>query len=172
MIASPAIHHTWLRTAVERRTALESAMHAVGIVATSNAQIERVEKEWLTLPQVECPLRHFFSDGVYYREITMPAGVFVIGHEHKTKHLNVVTKGRASVMIDGVLREIRAGEVFESGVGVRKVLLIHEEMVWSTVHVTTERDLAKLEELLITKSESHQLHMKDIEALKHLKGGT
>lgn len=120
----------------------------------SNAFIERVEENLLHLPQIGMPLTHRFAPGVYLREIFMPAGTFVIGHEHKTEHFNIVLTGRARVLVDGVVREVGAGEVFVSKPGVRKVLYILENMRWQTVHPTDETDISKLEELLIIKSPS------------------
>ena len=45
------------------------------------------------MPQVECPLKHYFAPGVYLREIFMPAGSVVIGKIHKTEHFNIIQKG-------------------------------------------------------------------------------
>lgn len=101
--------------------------------------------------QVEMPLIHRFSPGIYMREIFMPAGTFVIGHIHKTRHYNIVLSGRARVMIEGEIRDIVAPCAFESGAGVQKVLYIVESMRWLTVHAnpTDETDVVKLEESLV-----------------------
>lgn len=137
----------------------------------SLAEVETLEGTLLGNPSfkhVECPVTHTFAPGVYYREISMPKGAFIIGHCHKTEHLNVITEGRATVMFDGVVHEIVAPCVIKSGVGVRKVLYIQEDMRWATVHPTDETDLEKLEDLLITKSTAFLAHqsMKELEALK------
>lgn len=104
-----------------------------------------------------CPLTHTFSDGVYVREIFMPAGDIVVGHVHKTRHLNIITKGVALVWMNGEVTRITAPYTFESDAGVQKVLYIEEDMLWSTIHVTEETDMDKLEELLIDKEESKRL---------------
>ena len=130
-----------------------------------NAAIERLEGRLLSLPQVPMPLTHRFAPGVYLREIFMPAGTFVIGHEHKTEHFNVVLSGRARVLIDGVVTEIKAPSVFVSKPGVRKVLVIEEDMRWATVHATTETDVHRLEADLIIKSRAH-VSYHDVELLE------
>jgi hypothetical protein len=123
--------------------------------ALSPVQIEAVEKQLLELTQIDVPLVHRFAPGIYLREVTMPAGAFIIGHEHKTEHFNVVLKGKADVMMDGKIVDTIIGPcTFVSSAGVRKLLHIHEEMIWQTIHATLETDLAKLEEALIIKSES------------------
>lgn len=131
-----------------------------------NDKIERIEAELLNVPQVDMPLTHRFAPGVYLREIFMPAGTFVIGHQHNTEHFNLVIAGRASVMIEGKVHQIVAPCIFKSGMEVRKVLFIHEDMRWLTVHPTDETNLDRLEEILITKSPSFLLHEGEMKALR------
>lgn len=80
----------------------------------------------------------------------MPSGSIVIGKIHKTEHFNIIQRGCVSLISENGEREVKRGPTtFVSGVGVQKVLYIHEDTVWSTVHVTDERDLEKLETQLI-----------------------
>ncbi|HXJ71999.1 MAG TPA: hypothetical protein VNM37_04060 [Candidatus Dormibacteraeota bacterium] len=126
------------------------------------ADIERVEGELLALPQISMPLQHLFAPGVYLRIIDMPRGTFVIGHEHKTEHFNIVLAGRAHVLVDGVVTDIKAPAVFVSQAGVRKVLHIVEDMKWATVHPTAGIDdcqnIERLEDQLRIKSETFLGH--------------
>lgn len=145
-----------------------------------NAVMERAEGIMLEMPQVECPVIHHFAPGVYMREMRVPAGTIVIGHEHKTEHLNVVMSGRAVVMIDGVRHDVRAPYAVTSKPGTRKIALVLEDMVWATVHATTETDPEKLEAALITKSQTwlercardaHQLRGEVVQNRAELTGG-
>lgn len=130
-------------------------------------RIERLEASLLELPQLDIPVEHFFAPGVYMRQVRMPKDAFVIGHCHKTEHLNVVISGRATVMIDGVKHEIVGPCTFKSGVNVRKVLYIREPMIWATVHPTHETNLDRLEEELIVKSDAFLNHAaREIETLQ------
>ena len=97
----------------------------------------------------------------------MPEGTFIIGHEHKTRHFNVVLTGRAAVMMDGEVREIIAPATFVSEPGVRKILYIREDMRWQTIHPTDETDVEKLEDQLVVKSASFLKYMEDFGTLKH-----
>lgn len=108
-------------------------------------------EEWQHLPQVEMPVTHRFSPGVYIREIFMPANTVVVGYVHKTRHFNIVLTGRALVQMEGRTEEIVAPCTFESGPGVQKVLLILEDMRWQTVHANPQdcQDVATIEELLV-----------------------
>jgi hypothetical protein len=135
----------------------------------TNADIEAVEAALLAdAVPVECPHAHRFAPGVYLREIFMPAGSFIIGHEHLTKHFNVVLAGRALVMIDGVAHDIIGPCTFVSEPGVRKVLHVIEDMTWQTIHPTEETNLAKLETQLIRHSPSYDQHTIAMKELKQL----
>jgi hypothetical protein len=123
-----------------------------------NDQIELIEEQLIQLEQVECPLVHRFAPSVYVREVTMPANSFIIGHEHKTEHFNVVLTGKARVMIDGVIEDIVAPCIFVSKPSVRKVLYIIEEMKWATIHPTEETNLEVLDCALVKKSNSFIKH--------------
>lgn len=141
-----------------------------------NAAIEEIEAKLLCMPQVDMPVVNRFAPDVYMREIFMPKDTFVIGHQHKTEHFNVVLTGRATVYMAGEIAEVVAPCVFVSKPGVRKVLFIHEDMKWATVHPTKETDLDKLDEQLIIKSHAWTEHQKQIEGVaelqKHLQQST
>lgn len=139
-------------------------------VVPGRRDIERLEESLLQLEQADVPLVHRFSDGAYVREVFMRAGLLVIGHEHKTRHFNIVLTGKAMVMMDGVVQRIEAPAIFESEPGVRKVLYILEDMRWATLHVTPERSLEVLEDILIVKSAAHQNHqlMQDAQRLRSI----
>lgn len=131
--------------------------------------IEELEGFMLREDQVPCPIQHRFAPGVYMRECRMPAGTFVIGHKHNTAHFNIVLTGRAKVYMQGAVHEVVAPCVLTSEVGVRKVLLIEEEMTWLTVHPTEETNLEILDATLIEKSETFTQHELEVqEALRQL----
>lgn len=138
--------------------------------APTRKKIEAIEAKVLQMEQVPCPLTHIFSPGIYWREIFMPKGAFIIGHEHKTEHINVVLAGKASVLCDGKIMDIEAPMVFTSKAGVRKMLLIIEDMRFATVHATDETDIEKMVDLLAVKSGAfleHEAAMKQL--LEHQK---
>lgn len=115
-------------------------------------QIALIVEHMKGMEQQECPVTHRFAPGVYLREIAMPADTIVIGKVHKTKHFNILIRGACLIVhADGTREELRAPYTFVSEENVQKVLYITEDMIWQTVHVTTETDLVKLEEELISK---------------------
>lgn len=153
-ILEPQVTEVVSATSVKRSTELD--------------RIEGLEKLLLNEPQIDLPLHHAFAPNVYLRQITMPKGTVVIGHQHKTEHFNIVMSGRATVYMEGQMHEIVAPCIFKSSAGVRKVLLIHETMVWATIHPTSETNLDKLDDELIIKSDSFQQHEIEVAKAKEL----
>ena len=97
------------------------------------------------------PLRHLFGDGLYCREITMPAGMLLTSKIHKTTHPYFVMTGDVSVLTDEGPIRIKAPYFGITQAGTKRVLYVHEETIWITVHATKETDLEKIEEQVIAK---------------------
>lgn len=103
-------------------------------------------------PQIDIPLKHYFSPGVYGREVFMPKGLLVIGKIHKNQTMNVISAGEVSVLsVDGLMR-IKAPFTFVSSPGAKRLLYIHEDCTWSTFHGTEETDIEKIEDEFIAKT--------------------
>lgn len=105
---------------------------------------------------VECPLEEYFAPDIYVRQVTMPAGTFVLGATHLTEHLNVVISGSARVVVGDEIVEIKAPCTFKSEAGVQKILHITEDCTWQTVHSNPENitDTKVLEDKLVDYTNS------------------
>jgi len=83
----------------------------------------------------DLPLTHHHADGMYARELRLPAGTFAIGEIQKRPHINVLSAGRISMLGEhGGIVELVAPCTFPGKPGVRKVGFVHEDVVWTTVH--------------------------------------
>jgi hypothetical protein len=91
-------------------------------------------------PNKSPPLIHHHAPDIYMREIRMPAGDFVIGAKHKTDHFNIILTGSALVLMEGKLSRVSAPQILRSGAGVKKVLVIIEDMTWVTVHANLDQE--------------------------------
>lgn len=100
----------------------------------------------------ECPVRHIFAPGAYAREMTIPKGTVIIGKIHKHAHLNFISQGKVRVVTEHGSHELTAPHTFVSEVGTKRVVYALEETIWTTVHVTTETDLEKIEDFVIAKT--------------------
>lgn len=117
--------------------------------------VDQLEAAMAAFPQRPIEPVHRFADGLYAREITIPAGTLLTGKIHRTRHLNIVSKGEISVWTEGEpVRRIRAPFSFVAEPGTRRVGYAHEETVWTTVHATRETDLERLEAELIEPHEN------------------
>ena len=98
------------------------------------------------------PLTHTFTPGLYIRQITMPKGYLIVSKIHKYEHPYFVLSGDVSVLTEQGVVRIRGPFSGITPAGTKRVLYIHEETVWTTVHATKETDIEKIEEEIIAKS--------------------
>lgn len=121
-----------------------------------------LEEQLKNAPQVEIPQKHYFSKGVYGREITFPKGILIVGKIHKFPAMNVLSKGEVTVIsIDGPMR-IKAPYTFVSSPGAKRVIYAHEDSVWTNFHGTTETNIELIENEFIAKDmEEFQLFIEE-----------
>lgn len=140
-------------------------MNPATVALPDTAELERAEGRMLLGVQPVTFLKHHFAPGIYVREIWMPAGAVILGHEHLTEHLNIVVCGKCLVRAEGEVRVISAGPApvtFKSGAGVRKALYILEDTTWMTVHanLNDQRDIPTLEARLTRHSATFSTYEK------------
>jgi hypothetical protein len=115
-------------------------------------KIMNLEDEIRKLPPVEAELKHYFSRGVYARALYLPKGSVLTGKIHKYSQINVLLKGKMAIASIEGTKEVNAGDVIESGPGVKRAGYALEDSVWLTISGTHETDLEKLEDELISPS--------------------
>ena len=106
---------------------------------------ERMQEE----EQVELPVTHYFSEGLYGRQLDIPAGMAFVGAEHRQDHLLVFLKGRLTVWSDAGKWEIVAPCVIQSKAGTQRVGIAHEDSSMLTVHATRLTELDALTQALV-----------------------
>lgn len=126
--------------------------------AITRAQVIRAEREMIERgTPVEIPVKDYFSEGVYGRQITIPADTVLTGKIHKKSNMNFLLKGRITVSTDAGMVEFVAPAVIVSPPGTKRIAYTHTEVIWVTVHGTYERDLAKIEAEFIAQDEAEWL---------------
>jgi hypothetical protein len=96
------------------------------------------------------PLTHSFADGCYVRQIFIPAGMMLTGKIHKHSHPNFLMLGEVLVATEfGGVEHLRAPLAMISQAGTKRAVYALTDTWWITVHVTAERDLARIEEHVI-----------------------
>lgn len=140
-------------------------MSKLNTVVNKLTSINEMVKVMEQLPQVEAPVKHHFSKGVYAREIFMPRDSIVIGKIHKTRHLNIISQGKCRVATPTRTFDVVAPYTFESFEGEQKVVFMLEDVVWTTIHLTNETDLDKIEQECIAKDYDEALINSLVEGL-------
>lgn len=121
------------------------------------AKVESIEDKILEMPPVEIPVKHYFSQGVYAREIFIPKGTVLTGHIHKFKNLNIMSSGELSILTENGVVRVKAPFTVVSNPGTKRLAYAHEDTVWTTIHGTDETDVDLIEEKFI--AHSHQEYL-------------
>ena len=107
------------------------------IIRENDQIVDNLEAIIMQLPNelIDGPLVHKFTEGMYIREIFMPAGSLITSKVHKTEHPYIVSYGKVAVSIDGnEWIEITAPYTNITKPGTRRVLYIIEDCIWTTFH--------------------------------------
>lgn len=133
-----------------------------GVLVCSNASRVQV-RQWisdlcadlLALPESQKDFKdattHAFLPGVYMRTLLIPKGQLLIGKPHAVECLNIVSKGRISVLTEAGAAIAESGAQAKSSPGTQKVGVALEDTVYVNVfsiplHMTG--DIAACEEYI------------------------
>ena len=97
------------------------------------------------------PLKHFFADGCYIREIFNPKGELLVTKIHKVSHPFFLMKGDMTILMEDGIKRIKAPHYGITPAGTKRIIYCHEDCIFVTVHATKLTDIAKIEEEVIAK---------------------
>ena len=106
--------------------------------------IAKLQEAMQKQEQVDCPVNHYFSDGIYARELIIPAGSCVVGAKHKTRHFFLVVKGECLIADDGGCIRAEAPFITETTEGTKRAITAITDTILMTFHVTEETDIEKI----------------------------
>lgn len=98
---------------------------------------------------VDCPVTHHWADGVYCREMFIPAGTVLTGKMHKTSTINILLSGEITVTTPDGVKRIKAPYIFTSDAYTKKAGYAHTDTIWVNVHPTKLKDLQAIESKFI-----------------------
>lgn len=110
-----------------------------------------LESAILEFPQLDLPLVHRFSKGIYARELFIPKGTVLVGKIHRHENLNIISQGDITVLTEEGAKRVKAPYSCVSPPLTKRIGYAHEDTVWTTIHASDETDLGKLEDELILK---------------------
>jgi len=98
------------------------------------------------------PLKHTFADGMYIRQITVPAKVLTVTKIHAKEHPFFLLKGTISILTEEGIKKFTAPYSGITKSGTKRIIYHHDEVVLTTVHRTDETDIEKIEAEVTAKS--------------------
>lgn len=119
--------------------------------------VDEAEGFMAKMPQVEVPLRHGFGDGLYAREILIPAGALLTGKIHRKEDLNFVLYGEMDVLTESGMKRVVGPCWFTGKAGAKQIGYAYTDTLWITVHATKNRDLETIEDEILRPC-PHNLH--------------
>ena len=129
-------------------------------IAERNNQVDEFEHLLLsTFETIDAPIRNFFTDGLYAREMSVPANSWITSKIHKTEFIFVVSKGKLIVSMDnGEEVEIEAPYTGISKPFSRRVAYVIEDCIWTTFHANPDNETEEqIEERIIEKHDNKLL---------------
>ena len=110
------------------------------------------------------PIKHYFMDGVYVREMTMKKGIAVVGAIHKHLHMCFLLTGRITVINEKETIDHIAPCFIISTPGITRVLYAHEESIWFNTHTNpshTEHHKKREKEIVAITYEEYEEYIKN-----------
>lgn len=110
------------------------------------------------------PIKHYFMDGVYVREMTMRKGIAVVGAIHKHLHMCFLLTGRITVVNEEETIDHIAPCFIVSTPGIKRVLYAHEDSIWFNTHKnpSNTEDVKQLERDIVAISyEEYEEYIKN-----------
>ena len=94
---------------------------------------------------------HHFSDGLYAKQMFIPAGYVVGSHKHTYSHLSVLAQGEVIVEVDGRQENFSAPSCIEIVANKEHRVFAITDAVWFCIHATSETDVDNIDAVLIAK---------------------
>lgn len=133
-------------------------------------RIVRLEDELKKLEPFECPLKHYFVNGLYVREIFIPAGVALVGYIHMYPCITTVSKGRIAIY-DGLgpAKVFAAPTTMCVAAGTKKAGYALEDTIWSDAYLNldNDQDIDRLEARLTANTHQEYLERSSTVKLEH-----
>lgn len=96
---------------------------------------------------------HRFSDGMYVRELTIPAGILIIGKRHAKGHVTFLMKGKATIVNDETVQTLEGPVGWVDEPGVKRAVYAHSDATFVTIHRTDKTTLPEIEAELMLKED-------------------
>ena len=101
---------------------------------------------------IDLKIQHYFSSGVYIREMHLPKDHFAETHKHNFDHLSILSKGKALVECDEEMQIYKAPSCIEIKAGKEHKITALEDLTWFCIHATDVTDADEIDHQLIKEN--------------------
>lgn len=91
------------------------------------------------------PLVHTFINGLYVRQVTVPARILTVTKIHAVEHVFFLQKGTVSILTESGIISHTAPYQGVTKVGTKRIIYHHDEVIFTTVHPTNKTTVAEVE---------------------------
>ena len=125
----------------------------------------------LQMPEAELkvPLVHKFTHGQYVRRMDASAGQLIDTKIHMQEHPFFLMMGSMSILTDKGIQRIKAPYQGITKPGTRRLMYIHEDSIFITVHATDKTTVDEvLEDIVVSEYKELPPHCDPVEILKKM----
>jgi len=111
-------------------------------------------------PLMSFPVKEYFTDGIYTREVFLPKDSFVTSKIHKTRHQFFIMQGKCVIWVDGKEQIVEAPYIGVTEAGTRRVVYVLSDLIWATTHANPDNENSEqIEERIIEKHDNPLLSL-------------
>lgn len=141
------------------------AVISSAIAGKLNDAVEALEQLMLEHDQVEIPAVESYKNGLYSREITIPAGTLLTGRVWLDDYIDIMVSGHIVVATADGVKELKGYNVCDGAAGRKRAGYAVEDTKWITVHKACESDTLdtlsrfSMAQYKVAKAQQHYLQV-------------
>jgi len=99
---------------------------------------------------IELPVNHHHLDGVYIRELFMPAGTLLTGKIHHKEHISILAQGEIRLSNGKEFMQIKAPHIMKDPPGTKRLIYALRDSTFINVIPTDKETLEDIEEEVVS----------------------
>lgn len=96
-------------------------------------------------------VEHHFLDGLYIKQIDLPAGVMFGKHSHTYDHYSILAKGDITLYVDGKPTELSAPQCILIKANQAHAVRANTPVTWFCAHATSDTDATTVDASILAK---------------------
>lgn len=113
---------------------------AVDPITLKNLPAYQIEEWILSQPQIELPVEHSFCNGLYARDLFIPAGCLLSGAVHKEESFFIIRSGQLRVTSENGVITVLPGFMNVTKAGTKRIGLALTDVICTTIHANPDNE--------------------------------